>query len=686
MKHLKLPVFVLFCLLFLSIPAFALEVEILPEDATDNDDLTCNIVGVSREDEELFDHYWYVNREFAEVSRELDNSNTDAGDSVMCYVTDSFGFFVGSDTITILPAPEEGPENRRPSVEITSPTRNLFEINERILFTASASDPDGDGLTYRWDFGDDTTASSRTASHSYNRAGFFVATVTVSDGELSATDRIVLGIREEVEEKEVNERPVAVIDASDRFVGPGDLVVLNALRSHDPDGRITSYEWILRPGAEFAFGDSNDPLITLRFNRNGFHRIDLRVTDNDGATDAEFVLILVSDVFAENERPVADMSADNEDVFAGETVNFDGSESYDPDGEIVNYNWDFGDGTTGTGINPSHIYNTPGGYEVTLTVTDDDGATDADDLVITVFESEINQNPVADISVDSLNGFIGFPLNFDGSESYDPDGTIVSYLWDFGDGAVGAGVNPSHVYNTPGGYEVTLTVTDDDGATDADDLVITVFDANQNPVADISTDTLNGFIGFPLNFDGSGSYDPDGTIVSYLWDFGDGTTSNSPVVSHTFVNDGTYTVVLMVTDNDGAVDEESVDVVVGLIDRGLDVEKRSAILRSNNPDFSFGRILPSVEKSFYNKGENIVLFVKIANEAGRDADLDFELTVPEFNYQYNINNINLDSGQVKFITAFVNVPENAAAGNYVARLSLDSGEEIKRDYWQFYVA
>ncbi len=601
MKHLKLPVFVLFCLLFLSIPAFALEVEILPEDATGNDDLTCNVVGVSREDEESFDHYWYVNRDFVQVSRELDSSNTEAGDSVMCYVTDSFGSFVGSDTVTILPSADID-RNRGPTVEITRPAENLFEVNENILFVASASDPDGDELTYEWDFGDDTTASSRTAIHSYDREGFFVATVTVSDGELSASDNIVLSIRSEDGKRgDLNERPVAVIGVSDRFVGSGEIVFLNGLASYDPDGRIVSYEWTLRPDAEYAdtefvFGDSDDPLIGLRLNRRGFHRVDLRVTDDEGATDAEFVLILVSDVFAENERPVADFSADNEDVFAGETVNFDGSGSYDSDGEIVNYNWDFGDGTTGTGINPFHIY------------------------------------------------------------------------------------------NTPGGYEVTLTVTDDDGATDADDLVITVFDANQNPAADINVNSLNGFIGFSLNFDGSGSYDSDGEIVNYNWDFGDGTTSNLPVVSHAFVNDGVYTIILRVTDNDGAVDEESVDINVGLIDRGPDIEKRPNLLRTDDPDFSFGRIIPSAEKSFYNKGESVVLFVKIANEAGRDADLDFELTVPEFNYQHNLNNINIDSGQVKFIMTFVNIPENAAAGDYIARLNLRSNNIIKTAYWQFIVA
>jgi len=434
----------------------------------------------------------------------------------MCYVTDSFGSFVGSETITILPAPDEElmeePENRRPSVEITRPTTNVFYVDQIVLFSASGSDPDGDALTYTWDFGDGTTANFPIVSHRYERNGFFTVVVTVSDGELVASDRVILGIRERPEAvKDVNERPVAVIRASDRFVGPDDIVVLNALMSYDPDGRIASYEWILRSGAEFAFGDSNDGLITIRFNRNGFHRVDLRVTDDDGATDSAFVLILVSDAFAENGAPVAD-AGDDIDAFAGDDINFDGSGSFDSDGEIVSYEWDFGDGTSETGVNPSHIYNTPGIYEVTLTVTDDDGATDTETISISITSA-------------------------------------------------------------------------------------TVFT------------------------------------------------------------------------------------------RELDADKRPRILAGDGrADFEFGRVIPSVEKRFYSRGENIMLFVKIANEASRDVDLDFVLSVPELSYWQNVNNINVDSGQTKFVTVFLNIPGSAAPGNYVARLSLDSGEEIKRDYWQFAVA
>lgn len=140
------------------------------------------------------------------------------------------------------------------------------------------------------------------------------------------------------------------------------------------------------------------------------------------------------------------------------TVDFDASESNDPDGEIVSYSWEFGDGSTGSGVTPSHTYDEPGTYTVTLTVEDNDGLTGDFQKDVTVEEP---QPPTAafTFTTDELTA------DFDGSDSFDPDGEIVSYQWQFGDGTTGSGVMPSHTYDEPGTYPVTLTVEDDDGLT-----------------------------------------------------------------------------------------------------------------------------------------------------------------------------------------------------------------------------
>jgi PKD repeat protein len=144
------------------------------------------------------------------------------------------------------------------------------------------------------------------------------------------------------------------------------------------------------------------------------------------------------------------------------TASFDGSGSTDSDGTVVDRSWDFGDGQTGSGIAPDHAYRVGGTYQVTLTVTDDDGATASVTHPVTVLDPPPpNVAPVAVFSsaVDQLSA------SLDGSGSSDSDGTVAGWSWAFGDSTSGSGATVSHTYAAAGTYQVTLTVTDDDGAT-----------------------------------------------------------------------------------------------------------------------------------------------------------------------------------------------------------------------------
>lgn len=137
----------------------------------------------------------------------------------------------------------------------------------------------------------------------------------------------------------------------------------------------------------------------------------------------------------------------------------------------------------------------------------------------------------------------------DGAGSSDSDGTIVSYRWDFGDGGVATGVTASRTYATAGTYTVTLTVTDDDGATNTTTRSVTVTapPANQTPVSSFTATPA----GLTVTLDGSASRDPDGTIATYTWDLGDGTNATGPTTTRTYAAPGTYTVTLTVTDDKG---------------------------------------------------------------------------------------------------------------------------------------
>jgi PKD repeat protein len=150
-------------------------------------------------------------------------------------------------------------------------------------------------------------------------------------------------------------------------------------------------------------------------------------------------------------------------------VALSGAGSVDPDGRIVAWSWSLGDGDTASGESVSHTYDRPGTYTVTLKVTDDTGLTATDTAVVTAS----NRAPVADAGPD-VQAVAGATLTFNAGGSRDPDGTIVAYGWDFGDGQSATGVSVQHAYQASGTYIATLTVRDDKGATATDRATVTI--------------------------------------------------------------------------------------------------------------------------------------------------------------------------------------------------------------------
>ncbi|MGR8980705.1 MAG: PKD domain-containing protein [Gammaproteobacteria bacterium] len=159
------------------------------------------------------------------------------------------------------------------------------------------------------------------------------------------------------------------------------------------------------------------------------------------------------------------------------TCTFDGNASSD-DGSIVEYGWDFGDNNSGTGAEIGHTFANAGSYQVRLTVTDDEGASD-DEIQTVIVTDFANQAPTASFTVNCS----GLTCDFDASGSSDSDGSIVNFTWDFGDGGIGSGVTASHGYAAGGSFNVTLTVVDNDGANDS---------VSNTAVTTVTPDVANG--------------------------------------------------------------------------------------------------------------------------------------------------------------------------------------------------
>jgi len=224
-------------------------------------------------------------------------------------------------------------------------------------------------------------------------------------------------------------------------------------------------------------------------------------------------------------------------------------------GQIVRYDWDFGDGTKkeDASATEQHTYTTAGTYTVTVTVTDDDGNTKTSTRQVTVTRGKY---PVA-YSGGPYTVKINVALTFNGT-SNDSDGVVRNYEWDFdGDGTYDWSSTTtgqtSHTYATANTYTARLRVMDDDNNAATDSAQVTVTDFS--PVATIVGGPYSAKINVPLTFNGSGT-DADGQVVKYEWDFdGDGAydwgSAATGQTSHTYTTVGTYTARLRVTDDDG---------------------------------------------------------------------------------------------------------------------------------------
>jgi PKD repeat protein len=450
--------------------------------------------------------------------------------SAQLIVTDDSGVqnASASDDITVrvnhAPVSEAGPD-------IVS---DLLHVS----FDASGSaDADGDLLRHVWDFGDGATAQGEAPTHVFAGPGTYPVTLTVDDGTGLANaqhvDTMTVVIRDQ---------PIA--DAGgNRDVCSGVPILFDASASVNPDGGLLSYSW------DFGDGSGSDLINPSKvYEQPGAYPVTLTVRNETGTeygTAMDRIAALV------REGPIADAGPDLT-VCSHQEVRFDGSGSSDADGAVNAYNWSFGDGGEGSGATPAYIFDQPGIYTVTLTITGDAAGEcspyDSDTALV-----QVKPAPVLEIVGPERVG-AGLDAPFEAEIS--GGGNVTHVTWDFGDGTTGEGEAVSHTYAEPGEYLITLRASlgsGTEGCTELETLRKVIVNAAPEP-AITSPDLVS--VGEAVIFDGSDSQDPDGAVISYLWAFGDGATSKGVAASHVFTQPGDYTVSLTVLDDSGVGNSE----------------------------------------------------------------------------------------------------------------------------------
>ena len=369
--------------------------------------------------------------------------------------------------------------------------------NTEIKFLADKSfDNDGTIDAYLWTFEDGTELKGMQIQRIFTEGGAKRFTLSVTDNDrLENSTTVIEGV------VNVNHQPYIVTEPIVR--SNSTTVRLDASKSYDLDNDALTFEWTLPDGTK-----RRESTFSWTAPEPGIHFIGLTVKDGLGlgnSTNSESVRVMVN-------RPVQAVVDSVITSCTGQTVLFNSSRSYDPDGDAFRARWDFGNGKSSEEANPSYIYETPGIYEARLTLNDGFSGQPSVAKIPVIIEG----SPVAKMNMTETTICVNTALDFDGSQSTDPSGSLPAMSWDMGDGNSATGAKYRHIFTEPGEYTVTLTV-EGSGSGQCSNISQTTAKVTvvEGPVAEFD---LPEWIapGEPIILDGSSS-SADGGFKSAKW-------------------------------------------------------------------------------------------------------------------------------------------------------------------------
>ncbi|MBI2303735.1 MAG: PKD domain-containing protein [Chloroflexi bacterium] len=390
-----------------------------------------------------------------------------------------------------------------------------------ISFTDASTVALGSIASWYWNFGDGSTATTQSPTHTYGSAGYYTVTLTITDS---------LGLSDtEVKDYYISAQALHPMFTASPTSGKAPLTVAFTDTSIAEIGSIVARYW------NFGNSTSTAQNPTFTYNSNGIYTVSLTITDNLGLsainTKSSYITVTADANFigfpTSGRVPL--------------TVQFTDTTT----GTVNSRLWSFGDGGTSTTQNPSHVYAANGIFTVSLTVTDTFGLSDKETKA-----SYISVTPDAEFTASPTSGPIPLTVQFTNTTT----SGLLPVGWDFGDGGTSTAQNPTHTYSSNGVFTVSLTTTDTFGLSDKEtktSYISATVDAN------FTAAPVSGTVPLTVYFTDTTS----GTPTGWLWDFGDGYTSTAQSPNHVYNSSGTFTVTLTASGAGGANTETKTELI-----------------------------------------------------------------------------------------------------------------------------